>query len=579
VFSKLILRETSKNKSRTAILTLFFILIMGASPLLAAAQTILPQDAPVQGQNLQRTYYSDGTAPNSSNLLWRFHMNSPPGEFACVVVDGVVYQGCLGTGDVYAIGEANGNQIWHINLNNTANSLTYYNGLIITQGGSLPYDAISRSFGDEWIALDAQTGAIVWIYQIPQSKWIAPDAGTYGMSPIVVDGKMYVSLVDRIATLNVTTGKEIDSWGIVSRSFYDSYDNGTIYGVLQNQTDNKFYAFSGDLATKTLNWVSHDNPLSPFGYSDVGWGTFSGIALSDDLFVSEYNFSGTVNTNFNPNRIFRIRANDGALAWVFPTVGYASNNIAVAYNNVYAATSAGNVYAVSKTEGTAAVWTKQFGPVYAPIVVADQKVFFGSEDTYVYALDAATGETVWKYRTGGAVIGTCVVADGNLFVASKDQYLYAFGPLPAKTPSKIAITAPTYVPTGQGLTIHGRLTDSNGAPIVLASVTIQQRLVPRTEYTDIATVATDANGNYSVNWFPTINAYYDLNAVYSGDGSGPSSAAVTISVGGTETIIDALNRVEETMLVVLGIIAVLAVVAVVLSGVALASARTKKVAD
>ena len=73
-------------------------------------------------------------------------MNGPPGEFACAVVNGVVYQGCLGTGDVYAINETDGTQIWHQNLNNTANSITYYDGKIYTQGGSLPYDAVSRAF-------------------------------------------------------------------------------------------------------------------------------------------------------------------------------------------------------------------------------------------------------------------------------------------------------------------------------------------------------------------------------------------------------------------------------------------------
>jgi outer membrane protein assembly factor BamB len=567
------LYENLKNKIPLATFTLFLVLIIGASPLFAAAQTVSPQDAPVQGQNLQRTYYYDGTAPNSSNLLWRFHMNAPPGEFACVVVGGIVYQGCLGTGDVYAIDEASGTQIWHTALNNTANSLNYYNGLIITQGGSLPYDPIYRSFGDEWVALDAATGSIVWVYQIPQSQWIAPDAGTYGMSPIIVNGNMYVPLVDRIATLNVTTGIEIDSWNIASRSFYDAYNNGTIYGVLANQTDGKFYAFSGNLATKTLNWVSHDNPLSPFGFSNVGAGTFSGVAFSDDLFVGEYNFSGG---NLNPNHVFRIRAADGALGWVFPTVGYCSNNLAVAYDNVYAATSAGNVYAVSKIEGTSAVWTKQFGPIYAPIVVADRKVFFGSEDTFIYALDSGTGATVWSYRTGAAVIGTPVIANGNLFIASRDQYLYAFGPTPPKPASTITISAPQNTASGQGVLVQGRLIDSTGAPIVLASVTFQQRLVPRIEYTNVSTLTTDANGDFTAYWTPPIDGYYDLDVVYNGGNFGASSATVTINIGGTETVVDALNRVEETLLVALGIIAILAVIAVVLSGAALASTRAKK---
>lgn len=110
-------------------------------------------DVTVAGQDLNRDFFSPDTAPSTANLLWKFQMTGPPGLYSTVVVGGIVYQGSLGTGDVYAINETTGTQIWHINLNNTQESLTYYNGLIYTQGGSLPYDTQLRSFGDLWVAL------------------------------------------------------------------------------------------------------------------------------------------------------------------------------------------------------------------------------------------------------------------------------------------------------------------------------------------------------------------------------------------------------------------------------------------
>jgi outer membrane protein assembly factor BamB len=565
--------EDRLYKGRTKILIpAILILLIGTSPLLLV-QGQSTFDVTVPGENLQRTYYSDSTAPDTANVLWSFHMNGPPGEFACAVVNGVVYQGCLGTGDVYAINETDGTQIWHQNLNNTANSITYYNGKIYTQGGSLPYDAVSRAFGDEWIALDAATGDIVWIYKIPADEWLTSDSGSYGQPPVIVDGKMYINVYNGIATLDPNTGQELDRWLVFVGSFYLAYNNGLVYGVMLNQTDGKYYGFSGDIPTKTINWVSKDNPVTPFGFSDVGEGLLSGVAFSDDLFVSEYNFTGLKSDN--PNRIFRIRADDGAIAWVFPTVGYASNNVAIAYNNVYAGTSAGEVYAVSKTEGTSALWTFNTGPVYAPIVVADHKVFFGSEDTFVYAVDSATGDLIWKYRTGGAIISSAVIADGNLFIASRDQNLYAFGPAPPKPASSITLSAPQNVASGQPLTLIGRLTTAQGAPVALANVTFQQRIVPRVDWTNVTVLTTDANGNFTYNWTPPIDGDYDLNVVYNGDSLAPSSAMMTIKVGSAETTIDAINRLQTMLLIFLVVILILVAAAVVISASVLVQARKK----
>jgi outer membrane protein assembly factor BamB len=560
-----------RNRTKLFVPVLLLILIVSTSQVLLTFG-VGAFDVTVSGQNLQRTFYTDSSAPDSSNLLWKFQMNGAPSEFATAVVDGVVYQGCLGTGDVYAINQTTGDQIWHTSLNNTANSITYYDGKIYTQGGSLPYDPVNREFGDEWIALDAETGDIVWIYKIPEDEWVNPTTGTYGNPPIIVDGKMYIDVYNGIATLDPNTGVESDRWSVVATSFYNAYSDGKVYGVELNQTDGKFYAFRGDPTTKTLDWISKDNPVFPFGFSDVGAGTFSGVAFSDDLFVGEYNFTGGSNT---PNRVFRIRASDGAIAWVFPIEGYVTNSVAVAYNNVYAATSAGNIYAVSKTEGTSALWSTKVGPVYVPIVVADNKVFVGSEDFYVYAFEASTGNLVWSYKTGGAIIGSLVLADGVLLAGSRDQYLYAFGPEELKPSSSITLSVPQTVSSGQTINVRGRLTDSAGAPIVLASVTFQQRLVPRTEWTNVTTLTTDANGNFTYSWTPSIDGDYDLRVIYEGDGLGPSSSTVAIRVGGAESTVDAINRLQTTLLIFLVIIVILAGASLFISILALRQAKKK----
>lgn len=489
-------------------------------------------DVAVPGQDYSRQFWSPDSAPNTPNLLWKFALGGPPGLYSTIVVGGVVYQGSLGTGDVYAINETTGTQIWHVNVNNTQQSLTYYNGLIYTQGGSLPYDTQFRSFGDLWLALNASTGATVWTYKIPPSEWMTPNIGSYGEPPIVYNGKLYIPVFNGTMALDAATGAVVDRWGLVNTSFYGAYSNGDVFTITVNQTDGLFYAVRANLATHAIKWVSHDSVTAPLGHNDVGAGLFCALCLSGDLFVNEYNFS----SGEAPNRIFRINAQDGTLAWQFNIVGYPIG-VTAAYNNLYVGTSsvasAANVYAVDKAEGTTPIWTFKAGPVVVPLVAADEKIFFGSEDSYIYALDALTGQLVWKYRTGGPIVGAPVIANNNLFVASRDGYLYAFGAAIPKPASALTLAKPSSISLGQSVSISGRLTNQNGVGQAGVNVTLQQRLVPRIDWTNITSVTTDSNGNYIYAWTPEIPAYYDLQAVYAGDGLAPSSQISIVNVTGS----------------------------------------------
>ena len=105
-----------------------------------------------------------------------------------------------------------------------------------------------------------------------------------------------------------------------------------------------------------------------------------------------------------------------------------------------------------------------------------------------------------------------------------------------------------------------------------AKLTFQQRLVPRVDWTNVTELTTDANGNFSFNWTPPIDGSYDLNVVYNGDGLAPSSATTTIKVGSSESVLDAINRLQTTLIIILAVILVLAVIAVVLSASALRQA-------
>jgi len=385
-----------------------------------------------------------------------------------------------------------------------------------------------------WIALDANTGDTIWTYKIPPNEWAAPNAGSYGGPPVIANGKMYIHVYNGIATLDPNTGLEIDRWNIVARSFYDAYSQGDLFTVILNETDGKFYAARGDPQTKTLKWTSKDRSVGPLGYSDVGFGTFSGVALSDAVYVNEYNFTGGAT---GPSRIFKIGTQDGVINWAFTAQGYAPN-IAVAYNNLYFGTSAGNVYALSKIEGTSPVWQFKAGPVYAPVVLADQKVFFGSEDSYIYSIDAFTGNLIWKYKTGGAIVGSPVIAENKLFIASQDHYLYVFGASQPKPKSILTIANPVTINLGQSVAISGKLTDEAGKGVANSNITLQDRLIPRIEWSNITSISTDSTGNFQYTWTPTIEAYFDLGAVYDGDNLSPAQATSLLKVSGPPQTID-----------------------------------------
>jgi outer membrane protein assembly factor BamB len=554
--------ESLKSFFLTA-LTLSFIFVVISPSFLVLAQSSLGSDVAFPGQNLQRTFFSSDSAPNSASLLWKFKMDAPPGVFSCVVVDGVVYQGCLGTGDIYAVNETTGEQIWHRNLNNTEESLTYYDGKIYTQGGSLPYNSELRTFGDLWIALDAKTGDTVWTYKIPQDEWILPNVGSFGNPPVIVDGKMYIEVYNGIATLDPNTGEEISRWtGVTPRSFFNAYYDGDILTVSAevNQTDQstKFYAVRGNVDSQTIVWKSHDNPVYPLGYSDVGQGFLSGIAVSGDVYVNEYNFTSAD----GPNRIYRIGVDSGTVVWAFTVEGYCLN-VAAAYNNLYVGTTAGYVYSVTQAEGTTPIWREKYGSIVAPVAVADGKVFFGSENSYLYALDAYNGSLIWSFRAEGAVESEPVIANNKLFIASRDNssggYLYAFGTPPPKPSSKISLSNSQTVNPGQSVLLSGKLTDESGKGVADAVITLQQRIIPRVDWSNITTVTTDSDGNYVATWTPPIDANYDLNATYYGGDLAPSSSvsliqvsAPTINVNALATYLIAIIVLE--LLIVIGIV-------------------------
>lgn len=97
----------------------------------------------------------------------------------------------------------------------------------------------------------------------------------------------------------------------------------------------------------------------------------------------------------------------------------------VAWDNVYAASLSGSLFALNKDTGKK-VWEFKAQDSFdaSPSVVGDV-LFAGDSGGRLYAIDVFTGRMRWDLDLGGGVTATPVFAEGLLFVTTRDGILYA----------------------------------------------------------------------------------------------------------------------------------------------------------
>jgi outer membrane protein assembly factor BamB len=100
---------------------------------------------------------------------------------------------------------------------------------------------------------------------------------------------------------------------------------------------------------------------------------------------------------------------------------------------VYAATTAGTVYALEAASGQPK-WQADYGRTIVSSPCADgERVYFGCVDGFIYALSAATGERAWQARTGRSVVAPPLLIDGKVICGSTDGRLYALAATTGET--------------------------------------------------------------------------------------------------------------------------------------------------
>jgi outer membrane protein assembly factor BamB len=122
----------------------------------------------------------------TGTVLWKFNLGDVV-DGSPTVANGIVYI-LGGVGDVYALDAATGARKW-----------SYYDPVALTTSpivanGMLYFTSAANSYV---FALDANTGAVKWTYQL-QSEPL--------YSPLWFNGAIFVTDVDRLTSLNATTG-------------------------------------------------------------------------------------------------------------------------------------------------------------------------------------------------------------------------------------------------------------------------------------------------------------------------------------------------------------------------------------
>ncbi len=135
---------------------------------------------------------------------------------------------------------------------------------------------------------------------------------------------------------------------------------------------------------------------------------------------------GDVVVGSDADAFFRLRADDGAVAWRVRTEGDADGAPAVAADGTIYFTAGPHVYAV---DGDGEVqWRFQArGPflLSSPAIDSDGTLYIGSIDDHVYAI-APDGRMRWEYETEGDISSSPVIGDdGTIFVGSDDQHVHA----------------------------------------------------------------------------------------------------------------------------------------------------------
>ena len=366
------------------------------------------------GHDNANTRTSPSIGPRTSKLLWSFTAGGAV-RTSAAVLDGVVYAGTFG-GNFYAIDANTGAQIWSFKTDTDVWASPAVAGGRVYVGSN----------GGTLYALSTSNGQKLWEFKTGSALFNGPTVVGDVVYEASNDGNLYA--------LDAATGSKIWSFntGGMCRS-NPAVVNGVVY--IGSLGGGKIYAV--DAAKGTEKWSYTTSPGDT--YMD-----------SSPAVVNNVVYIGSIDSN-----VYALDAMTGAKIWSYKTGAKVSSSPAVVKGVVYIGSEDSGLYALDASTGAKKWSYSPGGAVYSSPSVANGVVYVGSWSGGIHAVDAATGAMIWTYSTG-SVFASPAIANNVVYVGSYDNKLYAFG-----TPGTIQQTNQTLPPVFTGGVVNGTTVASN----------------------------------------------------------------------------------------------------------------------
>jgi len=281
----------------------------------------------------------------------------------------------------------------------------------------------------ELFALNAETGAEIWRYQV--SPYVVRS------SPVVANGMVYVGGGFNLVALDLRTGDV--RWKAATR--YAGQATPVVGDGLVVIASQEGWLYAFDAKSGEARWrVTTDGIVSgapaiadgriilgtdkgsvytvALDSSSLGWRRMMAGAISAAPMVTGQTVC--ITTDAGKTSAFDLAT--GKVLWTAEIGG--TQPAAAADGLVVIAANDGGVHAVSQSSGDA-VWLYPSGkPSLAAPTIAGKTVYVGAGNTLV-AIDAGTGKLENYYLANGTIVTSPVVVDGFVFFGSDDGFVYA----------------------------------------------------------------------------------------------------------------------------------------------------------
>ena len=362
---------------------------LSCAALLAALASVAAVAEPTfRGDASHSGVYSGGAPRQFHRVKWTF----PTGDrivSSPVYAGGVIYFGS-DDGNVYAVGAADGLQLWKRATGGPVPATPAVAGGTVYVG----------SYDGKFYALDARSGALKWKFSTegerrfeapglhgmqPKTQTIADPFDVFLSSPVVAAGAVYFGSGDgNVYALDAASGQlkwKFRTGDVVHAS--PAYANGVLFF---GSWDSYFYAV--DAATGAEKWRFHGGE-DPSFHNQVGFQSSPAVV------------DGVVYTGCRDSNLYALDAATGKEKWHFNAEGsWINTSPAVSRGKVVAGTSDSSLYLVLDAE-TGKPSVRQQGKAYmfsSPAVVGSV-VFVGVLNGTLEARDFDSGELLWDFQT------------------------------------------------------------------------------------------------------------------------------------------------------------------------------------